>query len=164
LITNHKPRADADDYALWKRLLLIPFTQSFVDKPIAENEHKADSRLVEKLKAESAGILAWLIRGCLAWQREGLNPPESVSLATKTYQAEEDDLSQFIEDCCLVGPDYEVRGGPLYTAYKQWAENYGMKPAGNVVFGKRLGKRFEKRLSAGVIYSGIGLLTEPVSS
>lgn len=160
LITNHKPKADADDYALWKRLLLIPFTQSFVNNPKLENEHKADPYLADKLKAEGPGILAWLVHGCLQWQQKGLNPPPSVRLATEAYQQEEDDLSQFIEECCVVGPDKEVKASDFYKEYKQWAESYGMKPASNTVFGKRMGKRFEKRLSGGVIYSGIGLLTQ----
>lgn len=160
LITNHKPKADADDYALWKRLLLIPFTQSFINNPKLENEHKADPRLAGRLKAEAPGILAWLVNGCLAWQREGLNPPPSVRLATEAYQQEEDDLSQFVEECCLVGPDKEVKASDLYKTYKQWAESYGMKPTNNTVFGKRMSKRFEKRLSGGVIYSGIGLLVQ----
>jgi putative DNA primase/helicase len=37
LLTNEKPSAPASDYALWKRIYLIPFTQSFVDDPRAPN-------------------------------------------------------------------------------------------------------------------------------
>jgi len=161
LITNHKPKADADDYALWKRVQLIPFTQSFVDKPIAENEHKADLHLAKRLKDEGPGILAWLVRGCLAWQQEGLNPPKSVQLATETYQKEEDDLSQFVEEYCLVGPDYVVRASQFYQAYKQWAESYGTRAMGTRIFGEKMSKRYKKDRAKdgnGLAYYGIGLL------
>jgi putative DNA primase/helicase len=158
LLTNHKPRADADDYALWNRLLLIPFTQSFVDKPKLDNEHKADPHLLDKLKAEASGILAWLIRGCLAYQRDGLNPPASVRLATEAYQQEEDDLAQFIEECCIIGPSYQVEAGPLYRAYETWAKGYGKIPWGSRTFGEKIVRRFKRDDGRIRVYYGIGLL------
>lgn len=72
LLTNHKPKADPSDYALWQRVHLIPFTLSFVDNPTGPNERRRDPYLAERLRAEASGILAWLVRGCLAWQRDGL--------------------------------------------------------------------------------------------
>lgn len=57
LLTNSKPHAPADDYALWKRLILIPFTMSFVENPQDVNEKKADKYLIEELKKEKEGIL-----------------------------------------------------------------------------------------------------------
>ena len=69
----------------------------------------------------SPGILQWAIRGCLAWQREGLMVPDEVQTATKEYKASMDDLGQFIEDCCLTGsPEYRIRASELYEAYKRW--------------------------------------------
>ena len=38
ILTNHLPKADASDYALWARLLRIPYKISFVDDPIGPNE------------------------------------------------------------------------------------------------------------------------------
>lgn len=164
LITNHKPKVDADDYALWQRIILIPFTQSFVDEPKEKEEHKADKKLREKLRAELSGILAWLVRGCLEWQQQGLNPPDTVKIATKAYRQEEvlpADMTMFIEDCCTLGEGKQVAGGTLYKAYEQWAKSLDLKPLTNVVFGKRLKKRFEvKSGSPLVIYGGIGLLED----
>jgi putative DNA primase/helicase len=158
LVTNHKPHANADDYALWKRLLLIPFTQAFVDDPQAENEHLRDPHLLEKLKAEAPGILSWLVRGCLEWQRQGLNPPQVVRLATEDYREGEDTIGQFITERCLVKPEAQVKAGELYTAYGAWSKDYGMTPMSGTAFGKRISKRFEKQKGDHVIYRGIGLL------
>ncbi len=159
LITNHRPKADPDDYALWKRLLLIPFTQSFVDDPQAADEHKADPRLPEKLRAEGPGILAWLVRGCLDWQAEGLKPPATVRLATEKYRQEEDELAQFVGECCFTGAGAEATGGELYKAYRDWCDDYGLKAMSATAFGRKMSRRFEKRRAGrGMIYAGVGLL------
>jgi putative DNA primase/helicase len=159
LITNHKPKASADDYALWKRIILIPFTQRFINNPKLPNERKRDPNIKEKiLDKEKSGILAWLVRGCLAWQREGLNPPPIVTNATDEYQREEDTLTQFIDDRCLVSPTGEVRANELYQAYKDWAIETGLRPMSGITFGKRIAEKFqrEKRRSSNY-YLGIAL-------
>jgi len=78
LLTNHKPHITADDYAIWQRVHLVPFNLSFIDEPKTEYERKRDPDLSKKLKEEASGILAWLVRGCLSWRIEGLNPPRIV--------------------------------------------------------------------------------------
>ena len=159
LVTNHRPRANADDYALWKRLLLIPFRLSFVDKPTEPYERQRDPHLGEKLRAEAPGILAWLVKGCLAWQKKGLNPPETVTAATKAYQESEDDLAQFVAERCLESPQAQAKASELYSAYRQWAEGYGLKPLEAKRFGERLEKRYKrKRTASGNVYCGLGLL------
>lgn len=158
LVTNFKPHANPDDYALWKRLLLIPFTQAFVDDPKETWEHSRDPDLSAKLHAEAPGILAWLVRGCLEWQRIGLNPPESVRAATAAYADEENTLGEFIVEMCILQPHAEAKGSLLYASYKAWSERGGISPMSITAFGKRLKKRFKTRSSHGVIYEGIGLI------
>lgn len=162
LVTNHKPHANADDYALWKRVLLIPFTQAFVDSPCAANEHKRDAKLAETLRGEASGILAWLVRGCLDWQRVGLNPPACVMKATEQYRGEEDSIAEFIAARCVVVANAETKAGELYEAYLAWAKLIGEKlTMKGVTFGRRMGERFQKEKRGGyVIYAGIGLLKQ----
>jgi putative DNA primase/helicase len=68
LSTNNKPKIVGTDEGIWRRIHLIPFTNTFEG---ANN----DKRLKDALRQELPGILAWLVRGCLAWQEQGLNPP-----------------------------------------------------------------------------------------
>ena len=160
LITNKRPHADADNYALWKRLLLIPFTMSFVDNPTAKNERQRDPDLAEKLKAEAPGVLAWLVRGAVAWRRDGLRPPESVRLATEAYRTDEDTVGQFLEEACIEERNASVKASDLYRAYAAWSESYGMRPMSNTAFGRRISSRYTKeKTRKGIFYMGVGLLT-----
>src|SRR5690606_27269542 len=89
LVTNHKPVVKGTDNGIWRRLRLIPFNQRFWDPNRGESgppELQADSRLKDKLRPELAGIVAWLVRGCIEWQREGLGQPDEVTAATAEYR------------------------------------------------------------------------------
>lgn len=154
LLTNSKPHADASDYAFWQRVHLIPFEMAFVDDPKAPNEKKADKDLIEILYKERAGILAWLVRGCLEWQRNGLNPPDKVKAATAVYQKEEDIIGQWLYECCEEGL-FETRAKTLYANYKEWTEENGYYKQSNTAFGKYMREKFDSRLSAGTIYIGV---------
>jgi len=91
LFVNHKPEIDDDTVATWRRVRLIPFTQTFI-------KEKADNRLGEKLRAEAQGILAWLVQGCLEWQKRGLAPvPECIRQATGEYRKQTDPIMSFLE-------------------------------------------------------------------
>lgn len=147
LMTNYKPHAGAGDYALWKRILLIPFTQSFIEDPdpTNPNEHQVIPDMADQLVTEASGILAWLVRGCLAWQAEGLNPPDVVRMATREYQQEEDVVAQFIEDECVIDPNAEIKTTRLYDAYRDWAKSSGLRPMSSNAFGRELTRKSYKR-------------------
>lgn len=165
LLTNNKPHAPARDYALWARIHLIPFNMSFVGNPSAENERKADPDLLEKLKCEASGILAWLVRGCLDWQKQGLNPPDTVTAATKEYQRDEDIMGHFIDACCIIGDRKEVKASQLYNAYKDWTDESGHRPISLTAFGRDIRERYDSYKNyKGVHYIGIGLLTENLNT
>jgi putative DNA primase/helicase len=172
LLTNHIPQADPDDYALWQRLLLIPFTQVFVPNP-GPGEHKADPNLLVTLREEAPGILAWLVRGYQMYLEDGLSPPETVTKATKESRKDQDRIGAFIKDCCWVketlkesglkGIVLEARGGFIYKIYQDWAKDQGMIPLGNNKFSEKLLKREgirKDRDNKGVIYFGIGVKAE----
>ncbi|MFQ5737240.1 MAG: phage/plasmid primase, P4 family, partial [Thermodesulfobacteriota bacterium] len=124
LLTNHLPHAPGDDFAFWQRIHLVPFDVHFIDNPKNENERPCDKMLPEKLKAEASGILAWLVRGCIEWQRQGLNPPAVVRSATEQYRVSEDLISEFIEACCYpieeTSKDVRTQYKELYDAFEAW--------------------------------------------
>lgn len=159
LMTNHKPHINADGSAIWRRVFLIPFDREFIDNPDPNNhkQSKADPYLIEELKGEQPGILAWLVRGCLEWQRDGLNAPDAITAATQAYREEEDTTGMWIADNCTVKADLETRAGVLYQDYANWCKSNGVMPMSITSFGKTMKRRFPARESHGWLYAGIGL-------
>ena len=134
LSTNHRPEIRGSDAAIWRRIRLVPWS---VTIPPAEQDRK----LPEKLRAELPGVLAWIVRGCLEWQREGLRAPEEVRQATKAYRAEMDVLAAFLADCCLRDEDETAFAGELWGAWKRWCEETGEQAGTQKRFGGRLAER-----------------------
>ena len=118
---NHKPRISGADAALWRRIRVVPCAVT-----IPEGEQ--DKHLGEALAREAPGILAWAVRGCLEWQREGLEPPPGVRHATDDYRAEVDELGGFLRECCTVGPHTRATAKALRTAYEGWCEANAFDP------------------------------------
>ncbi|MBE7413858.1 MAG: DNA primase [Deltaproteobacteria bacterium] len=161
LLTNHLPHADGDDYAFWRRVHLVPFKHTFVDEGELDPnrpEHRLKIKdLPEKLEAEAPGILAWLVRGNIEWQRQGLNPPDSVRAATEEYRLSEDRLAGFIEARCYPPEetiDDRTPYGELYSAFKEWfIEEYGDKYSPSKRdFSTLFEKRFRKVKEGGQMY------------
>ena len=122
LMTNYKPIAREDDVALWARIQLVPFTMKFEGT-------KKDDKLKDKLRTqqEMAGILAWLVRGCLEWQRLGLVPPQEVIQATAEYRSESDKFQNWIDECCIVEVGAIAASAELYKSFSIWSQANGEK-------------------------------------
>jgi len=118
IVGNHKPAIRNIDEAMKRRMHMIPFTVTIPPE-------RRDGRLTEKLLAERDGILAWAVLGCLAWQREGLNPPLCVQDATEEYFESEDALGRWLDERCVRTANAKSLTSELFTDWKQWAEASG---------------------------------------
>ena len=161
LMTNHRPKADAADYAFWARVHLIPFNRRFVTEPEADNEGSCDFNLPEKLEDEASGILAWLVRGGLEWQKNDkkLAPPNTVKVATEAYREAENDVANFINERCDSKEGKMIQQAELLDAYARWCEREGIKPMGRNKFYQRVGDLgFSRKDGAkGKKFVGLGL-------
>jgi putative DNA primase/helicase len=117
LAGNHKPVLRNVDEAMKRRLHLVPFTQTI---PPSER----DKGLMDKLRAEWPGILAWAVRGCLRWQRLGLRPPRVIRAATDVYLQDEDVLAAWIEECTVREANAFTPSKQLHASHHAWAERY----------------------------------------
>lgn len=161
LLTNHKPQVDADDYAIWRRIHLIPFSMSFVNDPKAENERICDQNLPTKLQEEASGILAWLVEGYYKYDDHWLDPPDIVKSATCEYQKSEDLTSQFVDDVCVVHDSASVQASVLFQKYQEWANSKGFRSVNNNRFSANIRLKFQStRTGRGIVYRGIGLADE----
>ena len=152
-LTNNKPQAPASDYALWKRIILIPLNISFVDNPKEEYERQRHPYLIDKLQKEAPGILAWLVKGTLEWQKHGLTVPAKVEMSTEEYRRDEDIIGHFLEDCCILEDNAETKAQHLYQAYAKYCTEAGHSPLDITRFGGDMKKRVNaQRKTKGVYY------------
>jgi len=136
LSANEKPGIRGTDEGIWRRVRLVPFTQTIP-------EGKADPLLKEKFRrpAERAAILAWLVRGAEKWLRLGLGDCPEVADATRSYRFESDVMGQFIDECCEMSEDSRILFVKLYAAYANWAETRGERQMNSTRFGLELASR-----------------------
>jgi putative DNA primase/helicase len=155
LATNHKPRIRGTDKGIWRRIRLVPFDVTIPDE-------ERDKDLKEKLRGELEGILAWAVRGCLAWQKEGLGDSPEISTATESYRREMDVLGDFLAERCIHKPGIKTAVGVLYESYVTWCQENGEETLKKRQFGVQLGERgFGEHRDARTRYRvGIGLVTD----
>lgn len=167
LLTNHKPTIKGQDRGIWRRVLLLPYVAVFGDEEeVASGLAVAvrDMGLIERLKSREAlqGVLAWRVRGAMAWAVGGLLPPDAVLDASARYQSEQDRVLQFVGECCEVDPGGADGGlgwsealtngmGGLYPGYKEWCSESGIHGLGRGRFADELRRAFPRlRFSTGM--------------
>jgi putative DNA primase/helicase len=152
LATNKKPVVRDTSLGFWRRMHLIPFTQTFT-------ADKANQTLKEELRAEAPGILARAVRGCLAWQAKGLRPPASVVEATNSYREQSMPLTRFIEARCVVQAGLTATFTQLHDAYISWCNTTREQSRLNrSEFLDALQQRFKwEKGTRSTTYHGIGL-------
>ena len=157
IAANNKPEIKGAENAIWRRIRLIPFA-------VTIPEEKQDRELAAKLKQEKAGILNWIIEGCLNWQREGLTPPSIVVEATEEYKGEMDPLKDFLDDLCKMGVLEKTLAGDLYEAYKEYCSFIKATPISQQAFGRRLSQIGLKKTRDGSnrYWEGIELIADQV--
>lgn len=124
LVANARPRVRAGDDAIWRRILQVPFVVV-----IPPEERDPDlKRALRTEPTEQTAILAWLVQGCLEWQRRGLDVPERVRNYTEEYRQENDPLAEWITDECELGANHWTPAADLRTTYERWCDDAGSKP------------------------------------
>jgi P4 family phage/plasmid primase-like protien len=152
LVTNHLPHITPDP-AMRRRLVVIPWTQSFEENP--------DPNLEKKLQGELPGILAWLVQGAIRWyadfaanSKTGLEEPALVARELDQFFEEEDEIGTWIRDNCMVlgndtDPKTWTENKLVYADYVSWRFSAGLggQPISTNAFGRRLqGKGLEPKV------------------
>lgn len=118
--TNYLPVTN--DMTLFSsgRVIIIPFDRHFDES----EQDKTLKKLFARSKNQSA-ILNWLVEGYRMLITEGLQMPESVSVATSEYRKDSDKVMQFIEEQLEKSGNAEIRTSTVYEKYKTWCEQNG---------------------------------------
>jgi P4 family phage/plasmid primase-like protien len=131
---NHRPRLTNCGEAMRRRLHLIPCE-------VTIPAEARDKDLLQKLRDERDGILAWALAGCAEWQRTGLAPPRQVIEAAAGYFDDEDLTGHWIADCCVTGPGLQATSRDLYASWAGWARRSGVEPGSSRELGEKLRER-----------------------
>ena len=158
LAANHKPVVRDPTAGFWRKIRFVLFEAEFKGS-------KCDRDLPDKLKIEAPGILAWIVRGALRWQSEGLPTPGKIEKATEEYRLESDPVGKFLEECCDIKDGLWVGTRPLRTAWNQWAKENNERLTLREFWGrlKMRGCEPKRKLHAGKQargWEGIGLVEE----
>lgn len=130
LAMNHLPAIRGTDNGIWRRILLIPFNQSFVGRE--------DKQLDEALSAELDGVLQWALEGLRQWHKRGLDAPEIVTAAVSSYRADSDQIGRWMDERCLLAPNIFLPSGKGYDDYKTWCLASGEEPVSQNKWGRRM--------------------------
>jgi putative DNA primase/helicase len=157
LAVNHCPTVSDTSHGFWRRIRLVPFQRTF-------SGSARDPHLEEHFKTvEAAGILRWLVEGCLDWQAHGLGEPAAVSHATAAYQTDTDPIADFVSECVESEVGALTRASALQELYVKWADRSRLTRHDRLSakdLGKRMAERFErKHRNDGWVYVGVKLIT-----
>jgi putative DNA primase/helicase len=155
MLTNHKPLVSGTDEGIWRRLRLVPW-------PVVIPAPERDEDLGQRLGLEAASILTWIVEGYRVWRDRGLDEPEPVTLATNSYRIESDVLGRFLDERCLLGPNFTVRSSELFNIWSAWCAREGEVIGTNKAFTEALqGREYDTtRTNVGMVWRGIGLAAD----
>ena len=146
LATNHLPAADDASEGFWRRIALIPWAVRFAKRGESGGGPAEDPGLAIILAGEAPGILAWAVRGAVAYAAAGtLHPfPAAVARETAAYREEEDPLGGFLDAWVTPLAGASTAGRKVYEEYVAWADSIGSKPMTAPVFGRAFTERHDR--------------------
>ena len=135
LAVNHKPDIRDTTNSIWRRVKIMPFTNTFTEQ---ERDKNFPAKIMAK---EMPGILAWAVQGCLDWQQNGIISPDIVETATRAYKEDMDTFSQFFIECCVVREGARVSNKMLRAKYDEWCAENGERGLTQRPFSRKLRER-----------------------
>ncbi|MEW1826132.1 phage/plasmid primase, P4 family [Streptomyces sp. NPDC088196] len=131
LLSNELPHFGDSSGVIAKRFVLLSMRVSWLGKE--------DPTLIDRLTAEMPGILNWALDGLARLQRTGrITEPTSSREAVTTMQDTASPTSAFVRERCKTGPTCSVPVDALWTVWREWAEDNGVRAGTKQVFGRNL--------------------------
>ncbi len=120
MMSNHPVNGDPEDDALWGRVRVIEFPNSFLG--MEDKTKKARLKSPEALK----GVLWWIVEGAIKWYAlgsKGLTTPDIIAETTQAHRNELDFVQQWLDECCEDLDGGWTANEDVTTSYTQWCDN-----------------------------------------
>jgi putative DNA primase/helicase len=155
--TNHLPRVDGNDKAMFDRVRVVEFGQDFTERK--------DTTLAQKLEHEADAFITWAARGLQDYQANGLMTPASIVRNTSEYQESADLIGQWLNEKTVQDSAECTPCGELYDSYRYWCDSSHEPASNRADFYTSLERRNYRRTKyAGVrSFKGLALQTAPTS-
>lgn len=139
LSTNSMPEVSANDDAMWRRIMPIPFKARFAGK---DNDRDLESKLL----SERAGILNWALEGALEFAAaNGLPKCDVVREHKASLRRDADVCGSWLNERCKPRESGRVQASEAYASYAAFAKKLGRNPMGTAAFGHRLSQEGYRR-------------------
>lgn len=129
LLTNHQPPMDHLDGATRGRVICLPFDMAWNRPGVVDRDPTrpdGDKDLMRKLRDESEGILAWLVRASVDYFRDGLDPPDEVRNKTTDYFQDQDAFARWMTECERCEPRDGTAAAELLAHFDHWCFTEGV--------------------------------------
>jgi putative DNA primase/helicase len=115
-VANSRPAVVGSDDGFWRRMTQIPFL-----RVVPEGERNTDfKRQLTLDPAALAAVASWAVRGCLDWQRVGLEVPQKVRDYTADYRTENSPIDRWMSDELAFEPEAITTNGELRASLESW--------------------------------------------
>lgn len=131
-VGNSQPSSSTGGAAFMTRIRVIGFEHTVP-------EGQRDPNLIDKIQAESSGILNWIIEGARMLRENGWHQPEAVRAATERYQRTVDTFGVFLDECTSRSGSHTSKA-ELYREYQAWSKDNGYWPVKASRFSTRMGE------------------------
>ena len=119
--TNHIPSTRDFSDALFRHAVTIDFNRQFAGD-------QRDVRLADKLISELPGILNLALTAIAAVITRGTFTSSATCEMTKAHwRNENDQASQFVEDCCTPTVGHWIESALVYRRYTEWTHDAGIQ-------------------------------------
>lgn len=123
IITNEMPRFTDASGAITSRFIVLETRRSFYGRE--------DKGLEARLMAEMPAILAWAMDGRDRLVARGrFIQPASVGETVEEFEALNSPISEFLKECCAIGPLLRVPCKALFHAWSAWCADQGVRHGG----------------------------------
>jgi len=131
IAVNELPRLTDSSAAMRSRLLVIPYFNTY--------EGNEDFGLLDELLTEIPGITNWALEGLRLLRSVGrFNNPQAGEKILRDFVYLSSPVQAFLDECCEVGVDKEVKRNDLRLAWSIWCSDNGHISGSHGEFGRKL--------------------------